>query len=736
MRAGGNSARPLPRRFFEDLAARFGLVLPHRSVDSGPAAPAAVGEPRTPGRREADRDPGKRTPERATVLANMGVARLEGDRFVWVNKRMEDLFGFETDELVGLSPEVLCASAGDFEKVRRAALPRPAEAATGVIECQMKRKDGSLVWVELFGKAVDAADDSKGSVWIVQDITRQRQAEEHLRLASTIFEITAEAILVSDSRNRIVMVNPAFTEITGYTQEEVAGQNPAILSSGRHGAEFYDSMWDALARSGRWEGEIWNRRKNGEVFPEWLSIAAVRGESDGTEYYVAAFSDITKRKRDEERISFQANYDALTEIPNRRLIQDRVDQALAQAAHTGERVGVLYLDMDNFKFVNDTMGHGVGDVVLGEMARRMRSCLRDRDAIGRMESDEFMVFLAAIGSAEETTMVARRLLEAVSRPMVLAGRRDDIVITASIGISVYPDDGDTTAKLVRNAATAAFHAKERGRNNYQFFTDDMNIRAMERLSLENRLRRAMEKGEMVLHYQPKVSLRHGRIVGMEALVRWNSPDEGLVPPGEFIPLAEETGLIVPLGEWVLRTACVQAKAWQDAGLAPLRMAVNLSARQLSKPDLLADVIRILDETGLAPEHLEMEITESSLMERADDAIATLEEMRAMGIHLTADDFGTGYASLNYLRNFPLDAIKIDRSFVSDIGGGRGASMLAAAVIAIGQSLDLKVTAEGVENEAQLAFLRQHWCDEIQGSYFSPPLPAAEFEVLVREGRRL
>ena len=600
----------------------------------------------------------------------------------------------------------------------------------------MKRKDGSLVWVELFGKAVDAADDSKGSVWIVQDITRQRQAEEHLRLASTIFEITGEAILVSDSRNRIVMVNPAFTEITGYTQEEVVGQNPAILSSGRHGAEFYDSLWDALARTGRWEGEIWNRRKNGEVFPEWLSIAAVRGESDGTEYYVAAFSDITKRKQDEERISIQANYDALTELPNRRLIHDRVDQALAQAAHTGERVGVLYLDLDNFKFVNDTMGHGVGDVVLSEMARRMRSCLRDRDAIGRVEGDEFMVFLAAIRSAEETTMVARRLLEAVSRPMVLAGRRDDIVITASIGISVYPDDGDTTAKLVRNAATAAFHAKERGRNNYQFFTDDMNIRAMERLSLENRLRRAMEKGEMVLHYQPKVSLRNGRIVGMEALVRWNSPEEGLVPPGKFIPLAEETGLIVPLGEWVLRTACVQAKAWQDAGLAPLRMAVNLSARQLSKPDLLADVIRILDETGLAPEHLEMEITESSLMERADDAIATLDEMRAMGIHLTADDFGTGYASLNYLRNFPLDAIKIDRSFVSDIGGGRGASMLAAAVIAIGQSLDLKVTAEGVEGEAQLTFLRQHWCDEIQGSYFSPALPAAEFEALVREGRRL
>ena len=347
-----------------------------------------------------------------------------------------------------------------------------------------------------------------------------------------------------------------------------------------------------------------------------------------------------------------------------------------------------------------------------------------------------MVFLAAIRSAEETAMVARRLLEAVSRPMMLAGRRDDIVITASVGISVYPDDGGTTAELVRNAAAAAFHAKERGRNNYQFFTDDMNVRAKERLSLENRLRQAMEKGEMVLHYQPKVSLRHGRIVGMEALVRWQSPEEGLVPPGKFIRLAEETGLIVPLGEWVLRTACVQAKAWQDAGLAPLRMAVNLSARQLSKPDLLADIIRILDETGLAPEYLEMEITESSLMERADDAIATLNEMRAMGIHLTADDFGTGYASLNYLRNFPLDAIKIDRSFVSDIGGGRGASMLAAAVIAIGQSLDLKVTAEGVEGEAQLAFLRQHWCDEMQGSYFSPALPAAEFEALVREGRRL
>ncbi len=734
MRAGGDPARPSPGRFFGALAARLGLIRPRQVPESHPAAP--VREPRTSGRREADRAPGEGPPERSTVLANMGIARLQDDRFVWVNRRMEDLFGYGPDELIGLSPEVLCASARDFAQVQRAALPQPADAGTGATECQMKRRDGSLVWVELFGKAVDADDRSKGTVWIVQDITRQKQAEEHLRLASTIFEITAEAILVSDSRNRIVMVNPAFTEITGYTQEEVAGRDPAFLSSGRHDAGFYDTMWDALADTGRWEGEIWNRRKNGEVFPEWLSIAAVRGENDATEYYVAAFSDITKRKQDEERIDHRANYDALTDLPNSRLIQDRVDQALAQAAHTGDRVGVLYLDLDNFKFVNDTMGHGVGDVVLGEMARRMRSCLRDRDAIGRVEGDEFMVFLAAIQSPEETTMVARRLLEAVSRPMVLAGRRDDIVVTTSVGIAVYPEDGDTTAELMRNAATAAFHAKERGRNNYQFFTDDMNIRAMERLSLENRLRRALERGEMVLHYQPKVNLRHGRIVGVEALVRWQSPEEGLVTPGKFIPLAEETGLIVPLGEWVLRTACAQAKAWQDAGLAPLRMGVNLSARQLSKPDLLADIMRILDETGLPPEHLEMEITESSLMERADDAITTLGEMRAMGIHLTADDFGTGYASLNYLRNFPLDAIKIDRSFVSDIGGGRGASMLAAAVIAIGQSLDLTVTAEGVENEAQLAFLRQHWCDEIQGSYFSPALPAAEFEVLVREGRRL
>lgn len=555
-----------------------------------------------------------------------------------------------------------------------------------------------------------------------------------LRMVAAVLETVNEGIMVSDGDNRIVMVNPAFTAITGYAPEEVIGKDPSFLNSGRHDERFYESMWEDLDRDGRWEGEIWNRRKDGEVFPEWLSIVALRGRDGEVEQYVAVFSDVTRRKQDEERIDFQANYDVLTELPNRSLLQDRVHQALSQAAHGKEQVGILFLNLDNFKVVNDSLGHGAGDVLLIEMARRMKACLRDRDTIGRLGGDEFLVILPQITSAEETTMVSRRLLEAVSKPYVLKGHAHDIVLTTSIGIALYPDDGENVADLIRNAAAASFHAKERGRGTYQFFTEDMNIRARKRLSLENRLRRALDRDELVLHYQPKVELRSGRIVGVEALVRWQCPEEGLIQPATFIPLAEETGLVVPLGQWVLRAATAQARAWQDAGMEPMVMAVNISARQLSKNDLLADVVAILDETGLAPEFLELEITESSLMEKADEAIATLRRIREMGVHLAADDFGTGYSSLNYLRNFPLDSIKIDRSFIADIGGG--GARLAAAVIAIGQSLGLKVTAEGVEEQAQLAFLRQQWCDAIQGFLFCKPLPADEVEVVIREQRRL
>jgi len=569
---------------------------------------------------------------------------------------------------------------------------------------------------------------------------RRKKTAARLRVADVLFESSSEGILISDSKNLIIKVNPAFSSITGYPAEEVMGKDPSFLSSGRQGATFYKAMWNALSRRGVWEGEVWNRRKNGEVYPEWLSITALKDANGAVESFVAIFSDISKRRRYEESAGYQVNYDAMTGLPNRRLLQDRVHRALKQAAADRRQVAVLHVDMDKFKDVNTHLGLDVGDALLAEMGARIKSCLRNRDTVGRLGGDEFLVVLPVVRSTEEVSMVIRRLQEALSKPLLIKGQESDTVLTASIGAAIFPNDGESVGDLIRNADTAVFHAKELGRDSSQFFTEDMNARALERLSVENMLRRSLIDGDFVLHYQPKVDLRRGVITGVEALVRWARPGkEGLEPPQSFIPLAEETGLIIPLGEWVIKTACAQAKEWRDAGFH-MAVAVNLSARQLSHDGLLDFIALTLKETGLEPGLLEMEITETSLMEDAEGSAGILRKIHAMGVRLAADDFGTGYSSLSYLRNFPLDAIKIDGSFVADIsasgGGDGGGRALAAAVIAIGQSLELKVIAEGVEDNEQLTFLRQQWCDEIQGFIFSRPVSADDILEMMRQGLKL
>ena len=698
-----------------------------------------AGERRIEGRRERDRVLQRIVFEQKAVLDNVvvGLAHLVDGRFEWTNGRMVGILGYGEDELAGLAVDAVFPSPEDYSQFVGEFHAAADDGRAFSVDCRMRRKDSSLLWARISGHAVVDDDAAEGIIWMVEDITGRKKDEERLRLASIIFDSTSECIMVTDSKNRIVTVNPAFTTTTGYTAEDVIGEDPRLLRSDRHDADFFEEMWENLRGTDRWEGEIWNARKDGEVFPARMSIVMVRDEGGNPVRHVVVFNDITRHKRDEERISYQANYDSLTDLPNRRLFQDRLRLELARAARSGRKAALLYVDLDNFKVVNESLGHAVGDALLVEMAERFKSCLGEGDTLSRIGGDVFVALLSEIRSEKETIQVVRDLLTTLSKPQVLDGR--EIVMTASIGVALFPDDGDTPVDLIRNAGSAGNHAKEQGRNTYQFFTEDMNFRAMERLSMENKLRRALDRDELVLHYQPKVELRRGGVVGVEALVRWQSPEEGLIPPDRFIPLAEETGLIIPLGDWVLRKACAQARAWLDAGLPAMRMAVNMSARQLTKGTLMADVVGILEQTGLPPDLLELEITESSLMERLEETAATLRQLRNMGIHLTADDFGTGYSSLNYLRSLPLDSIKIDQSFVSDIGtvnSESGAEGLVSAVIGIGQSLNLKVIAEGVENHQQLAFLRQQWCDQIQGFLFSRPIPADDFATLLNDARRL
>ena len=554
-------------------------------------------------------------------------------------------------------------------------------------------------------------------------------SNRHLRLAEKVFETTFEGIMVTDAHLVIESINPAFTKITGYEAHEVQGKTPGILSSGRHDSDYYRKMRLELAENGCWQGEIWNRRKKGEIYPEWLSISTVKNKEGRITNYVAIFSDITERKASEDHVRHLAHHDALTNLPNRMLLMERLSHALVHAHRHGQRVAVIFLDLDRFKNINDTLGHTVGDQLLKNVAERLYECVREDDTVARLGGDEFVIILEELSSIQDAAGVAQKLIHALEQPVML--ERQEVFATTSIGISVYPDDGDSADTLIKHADTAMYRAKERGRNNCQFYTADMNERALERLTMENSLRHALELNEFMLYYQPQVDLRTRSITGMEALLRWQHPDFGLVAPARFIPLAEETGLIVPIGEWVLRTACFQNKAWQDAGMPRLHVAVNLSARQFKQPNLVDMVSQALADSGLEPRYLELEITESIAMEHADETIARLNELKAMGVTISMDDFGTGHSSLSYLKRFPIDTLKIDRSFVQDVLLDSQDAAIAAAITTMARSLKMKVVTEGVETQEQIGFLREHDRDEVQGYYFSHPLPADAFADLLK-----
>ena len=659
------------------------------------------------------------------ILANVADAIITADKHGTIlsfNPAAEKIFGYDAGQVIGANLGILMdtAMAQQHSNFMRNAQQHGNSEIIGVgRELLATRKGGEQFPIEIAITKM-AVNDQTQFIGIIRDITERKQTEEQSRLAERIFESNSEGIVVTDARTRILRVNTAFRRITGYEPAEIIGQTPKMLSSGRHDPDFYQQMWHELSERGHWQGEIWNQRKSGETYPEWLSISAVYDEDNSISNYVGIFSDITDKKEAEERIYHMAHHDALTGLLNRTMFNIELKDAIAQAQHSSHRIAVLYIDLDNFKKVNDTLGHPVGDELLKVVARRLTGILRDSDIVCRIGGDEFIVMLQSIKKPEHAGKVAGNLLRVLAPPIELAER--ELFIGASIGIALYPQDADSGDELVKNADAALFRAKQRGRNNYQFYSQEMNAKAIERLEMESKLRRALEREEFVLYYQPQLDLRRDRVIGVEALVRWQHSEMGLVPPLEFIPLLEDTGLIVPVGEWILKQACQQARAWQLAGLGDIRIAVNISPQQFLYSDIVATVDKVLRKTQLAPELLELEITEGSIMTDAKANIHRLQQLSDRGVQLAIDDFGTGYSSLAYLKRFPIDALKIDQSFVRDMHVDIDDANIAAAVVSLGQSLKLRVIAEGVEDAAHLEMLQALGCHEAQGYHIGRPMP--------------
>jgi diguanylate cyclase (GGDEF)-like protein/PAS domain S-box-containing protein len=569
-------------------------------------------------------------------------------------------------------------------------------------------------------------DDPEGRRLLIMtdDRTAARQAEGRWQLASKVIENSNQAVLITDADNKIISVNPAFEKITGYSSADALGQDPKLLASGRHLKDFYQTMWHDLQAFDHWEGELWDRRKNGEIYPKWARMGTLRDpDSKRITNYVAIFSDITERKASEEKIHHLAHHDPLTHLPNRFAFSVHLKRALALARRENYRVGMIFIDLDHFKTINDSLGHHTGDLLLIEVGQRIRNAIRESDLVARLGGDEFVVVIEGVLRSEDISPITQKILDALAQPYAIESYQ--LTATPSIGVSIFPDDGDDADSLMKNADTAMYHAKNAGRNNVQFFAQHMNESAQARLLLENDLRTAIREQQFELYYQPQFDAAGKRLLGLEALIRWRHPQRGLVSPAEFIPVAEDTGLIVAIGEWVLGQACRQAKAWQQAGLEFGNVAVNISAQQLQRAGLVAAVEQALRDSDLAAAKLELEITETGVMTAAADAVLILETLKQLGVALAIDDFGTGYSSLAYLKRFPVDRLKIDRSFVMDIEKDASDAAIARSVIALAHALGLEVVAEGVESEGQAAFLRAHQCDRLQGYLYARPMPAEE-----------
>ncbi|RSC27909.1 bifunctional diguanylate cyclase/phosphodiesterase [Pseudomonas putida] len=589
--------------------------------------------------------------------------------------------------------------------------------------CHIRRSDGQIRLCEMSARPLPIGGIDC-MLTITRDITERHMMQEKLQLAATVFENTAEGVLITDTEQRISAVNRAFSEITGYSELEALGQTPRLLASGQHDSAFYVAMWHQLTAEGHWQGEICNRRKNGEFYPSWLTISAVRNSEHETTHFVAVFADISSLKHAQAKLDYQAHHDPLTGLPNRTLFESRLQAALTCAQASSRQGAVLFLDLDRFKHINDSLGHPVGDLLLKGIAQRLKEQVRDVDTVARLGGDEFIILLPGLHRPSDASAIANKLLACFHAP-VQAGEHE-FFTSASIGISLYPQDGTDVATLIRNADAAMYRSKAKGRNRVESYTLDLTAQASERIFLEHELRRAIERNELSLYYQPKFSLKTQGLVGAEALIRWNHPTFGEVPPEQFIHLAEENGSILQLGDWVLEQACRQMHTWKRTYQAFGPLSINLAGAQLRQPSLTRRIEHLLKTFHLKAGDLQLEITENFIMSQAEEALAILHQLKHLGVQLAIDDFGTGYSSLSYLKRLPLDILKIDQSFIRGLPDDPHDAAIARAIIALGRSMQLTIIAEGVENQAQQRFLAAEGCEQIQGYIVSLPLPADEF----------
>lgn len=656
----------------------------------------------------------------------VGIYILQDERMVYVNSKLADIAGFAVGEMTGMSLEALLVP-GEVERIRKQIARRHSEnIAVMHYQTRARHKAGGAVDIEVHSRLFEY-QGRPAIIGVVVDITDRISADANQKLSAKVFETSAAGIVITDASGCIQAVNPAFTRITGYGEEEAVGRVSRMFSDSHPGSG--TSMRESLLSVGYWQGEMLDRRKSGDWYPAELSISALRDPEGQATHFVGVFSDITVRKQAEERLQFLASHDPLTRLPNRTSLTAALESAILARSGTSEPMALLFIDLDRFKLINDSFGHQAGDELLRIIAGRLQAAVGERGQLARLGGDEFTLLVPSFQAQDDLARLAEDVLTVLIQPLRLENH--EVFVTGSIGISLYPNDGVDARTLLKHADVAMYRAKEAGKNTYQFFDAEMNTQTFERLLLENGLRLALERQEFELHYQPQVDAVSRSLQGVEVLLRWRHPELGLIPPSRFIPLAEETGLIRPIGHWVLREACRQVTAWERQGLFVPRVAVNLSARQFEQQSLIGNVAQALAEARLPASRLELEMTESMIMQNPVEAVGLLKELKALGVQLSIDDFGTGYSSLSNLKRFPLDTLKIDRSFVDGLPDDEDSAAIAEAILAMARKLKFTVVAEGVETEAQAGFLTLKGCAMLQGYLISRPLPAPAFADYLR-----